>query len=142
MAATLAEACRFLLDQNLPDGELRSQVFSKTPHADLPKALDQITALIRPPDDVFYQELEAQYRSVRRYLPTVLKYLRFESSPAGKDVVAAFDWLRASLAQVQRARRLPARSSPSLGGVMSCGRMAKSMPMPTPFACWTGFIAP
>ena len=95
-AATLAEACRFLLDQNLSDGELRRQVFSKTPHADLQKALDQVTALIRPPDDVFYQELEAQYRSVRRYLPTVLKYLRFESSPAGEDVVAAFNWLRAS----------------------------------------------
>lgn len=94
-AAILAEACRFLLDQKLPDGELRSQVFSKTPHVDLQKALDQVTALIRPPDDVFYQELEAQYRSVRRYLPTVLKHLRFESSPAGEDVVAAFEWLRA-----------------------------------------------
>lgn len=93
-AATLVEACRILLDQDLSEGELRSQVFSKTTPADLQRALDQVEALIRPPDDVFYQELEGQYRSVRRYLPTVLKCLRFEASPAGKDIVAAFDWLR------------------------------------------------
>ncbi len=106
-AATLAEACHFLLDQELSDGDLRNQVFSKIPRTDLKMALAQVTALIRPSNDVFYQELEARYRSVRRYLPTVLKHLRFKFSPAGKEVVAAYDWLRAIEDQPQPREEAP-----------------------------------
>jgi hypothetical protein len=34
--------------------------------------LGDVGALTRPPDDVFYKELVSRYRSVRRFLPTVL----------------------------------------------------------------------
>ncbi len=95
-ASILAEACSFLLDPVLPDEELRNQVFSKTSREDLENARAQVTSLIRPSDDVFYQELETQYRSVRRYLPAVLEHLHFDSIPAGKDVVTAFNWLRST----------------------------------------------
>jgi TnpA family transposase len=106
-ACILAEACGILLDQRLPDGELRNQVFSKTSRVDLEDALAQVTSLIRPSDDVFYQELEAQYRSVRRYLPAALEHLRFDSSPAGKDVVTAFNWLRSTAGQRQPEKEAP-----------------------------------
>ena len=42
--------------------------------------------LIRPADDVYFLALEARYRSVRRFLPDLLKHIRFGSSPAGRGV--------------------------------------------------------
>jgi TnpA family transposase len=93
-AGTLADACRILLDPDLPDEKLRTQVFATTPRPKLEKALAEVNTLIRPSDDVYYQELQERYRSIRRYLPAVLKHLHFGSSPAGEQVVAAFEWLR------------------------------------------------
>jgi hypothetical protein len=93
-AITLAEACRFLLDPMLPDGELRTAVFARIPPPLLAEALGAVNALTRPPDDVFYHELVARYRSVHRFLPTVLNHLRFGASPGGQPVVKALDYLR------------------------------------------------
>jgi len=93
-AATLVDACCLLLDPTLPDKKLRSKVFEKIPQAVLESALASVTALIRPSDNVYYLELAERYRSVRGYLPAVLKHLRFEAGPAGESVVAAFNWLR------------------------------------------------
>jgi len=75
-ATTLAEACQFLLDATLPDSELRTAVFTCIPPNMLAQALGDVGALTRPPDDVFYKELVARYRRVRRFLPTVLKRIR------------------------------------------------------------------
>jgi TnpA family transposase len=94
-AGTLAEACRILLDVDAPGEDLRQQVLSIIPRDQLERALIEVKTLIRPSNDVYYQELQARYRSVRNYLPSVLKYIRFGASPAGKEIVAAFDWLRA-----------------------------------------------
>jgi hypothetical protein len=85
-AATLADVCRVLLDPALPDDRVRRRVFEKIPQPLLERELENVEALIRPPDDVFYKELDARYAAVRRYLPMVLKHLRFEASPAGKPV--------------------------------------------------------
>jgi hypothetical protein len=74
-AAALAEVCRLILDPELPDKSLRKKVFAKIPRAALENALEQVTALIRPPDDVYYQELSGHYRSVRGYLPHVLNHV-------------------------------------------------------------------
>jgi hypothetical protein len=81
---TLAEACHFLLDSVLPDSELRTAVFTRIPPNMLAQALGDVGALTRPPDDVFYKELLARYRSVRWFLPTVLKHIRFGASPCGE----------------------------------------------------------
>lgn len=93
-AILLAAACRLLLDPVVVDVELRPQVFARVPQNTLTQALDNVDALTRPPDDVFYGELEKRYGKVRRFLPTLLKQVHFGASPAGKPVVAAFDWLR------------------------------------------------
>ena len=60
------------------------------------EALEAVETLVRPPDDVYYRELTGRYRGVRRFLPAVLKYLRFETNPAGEPVVEAFKWLGAN----------------------------------------------
>ena len=93
-AAALAEACHLLLDHDVPDESLRRKVFAKIPRAALENALERVSVLIRPPDDVYYQELSEHYRSVRGYLPHVLTHICFEAAPAGRPLLAACDWLR------------------------------------------------
>ena len=66
--------------------------------------MENVDALIRPPGDVFYKELDARYAAVRRYLPMVLKHVRFEASPAGKPVVQAYDWLRDNIHGMVRSK--------------------------------------
>ena len=48
----------------------------------------------RPPDDVFYTELQTRYRRVRLFLPTLLHQVHFEAAPAGAAVVAALEYLK------------------------------------------------
>lgn len=93
-ATQLAVACRPLLDPNCLDGDLRSAVFTQVPREALEQALKSVDALVRPPDDVYYRELNARYRSVRRFLPTLLRSIQFGASPAGDPVVRALAWLR------------------------------------------------
>lgn len=106
-ALTLAETCALLLDEAVPDRELRSRMLARTPLEVLQQALRQVQALTRPPHDVYFRELDHHYRSVRRYLPALLEHLRFGASPAGAPVVAALDWLR-----VNASRAKPANDAP------------------------------
>ena len=59
--------------------------------------MDGVNALIRPADDVYYRELDAKYKTVRRFLPALVEHVRFVANTAGKPVVAAFEWLKANL---------------------------------------------
>jgi len=93
-ATLLADACQVVLDTTLPDKTLRKALFAKVPRDILARALQEVSNLVRPPDDVFYSELSERYRRIRRFLPFVLENLRFGASPAGEAVVAAYEWLR------------------------------------------------
>ncbi|KZC17191.1 MULTISPECIES: Tn3 family transposase [Rhodanobacter] len=93
-ATLLADACQVVLDTTLPDKTLRKTLFAKVPRDILARALQEVSNLVRPPDDVFYSELSERYRRIRRFLPFVLENLRFGASPAGEAVVAAYEWLR------------------------------------------------
>lgn len=95
-AATLASACQMVLDQRLPDAELRARVFEKISRDTLIEALEGVNTLIRPADDVYFQELDAKYKTVRRFLPTLLAHIHFGANAAGAPLVAALDWLRAN----------------------------------------------
>ncbi|WP_205205136.1 Tn3 family transposase [Azonexus hydrophilus] len=106
-AATLASACQMLLDTSLPDGDLRTRLFEKIPRNALTLALEGVNALIRPADDVYYQELDAKYKTVRCFLPALVEHIRFGTNVAGQPVVAAFDWLRSNI-----ARKKPGNDAP------------------------------
>ena len=106
-ATLLAGACKALLDETLPDSELRTAVFAKTPRDVLAQAMENVCGLVRPPHDVYFRELNARYRHVRLFLPALVKHIRFEASPAGKPVVAAFDWLRANATRTKPANDAP-----------------------------------
>ena len=107
-AATLACACEMMLDPSLPDAEVRARLFEKIPRDMLTLALHGVNTLIRPADNVYYRELDAKYRAVRRYLPTLLEHIRFDANVAGRPVVAAFDWLQANIA----AKKKPDTDAP------------------------------
>ena len=106
-AATLAAACKVVLDSSISDDNVRARLFNELPRITLEKALEEVTALIRPANDVYYLALEERYRSVRRFLPDLLKHIRFGFSPAGKGVAASLDWLQLNL-----PRRKPEDDAP------------------------------
>lgn len=92
-ASTLAEACRMVLDPNLPDGELRERVYAAIGRDALAQALNDVRGLVRPPNDVFYTELEARKGTVTRFLPTLLRVIRFDANPAAQPLAQALKWL-------------------------------------------------
>lgn len=53
-----------------------------------------VESLVRPPDDIYYTELENRYRSLRLFIPSLLKHIAFGASPAGKPVVEGYEWLK------------------------------------------------
>ena len=94
---TLARACQMLLDTSFPDAEVRPRVFEIIARDTLSLALNGVNALIRPADNVYYRELDAKYKTVRRYLPTLVEHIRFGANADGRPVAAAFDWLQANI---------------------------------------------
>ena len=69
-------------------------VFARVPRATLAEAIGTLSTLVRPPDDVFYTELQTRCRRVRLFLPTLLHQVHFEAAPAGAAVVAALEYLK------------------------------------------------
>jgi TnpA family transposase len=106
-AATLVHACQLLLDTSVPDAELRTTLFEKIPRDSLTRALEGVNALIRPADNVYFRELDAKYRTVRRYLPALVEHVRFGANAEGKPVVAGFEWLQGNI-----ARKKPGNDAP------------------------------
>ncbi|MDB0554555.1 hypothetical protein LBW46_26485, partial [Ralstonia solanacearum] len=66
-----------------------------------------MNTLIRPADDVYFNELDARFRTVRRFLPTLIEQIHFAANVAGEPLVAALDWLGTNL-----ACRKPAKDAP------------------------------
>ena len=75
-ATILAKACRILLDPALSDDTLRAQVDAAVGHNTLAQALEDVNALTRPPNDVFYLELQKKQATVNRFLPKLLRIIR------------------------------------------------------------------
>lgn len=93
-ATILADACRVVLDAEQPDDALRSEIFKQIPREILAQALEKVEALVRPPDDVYYRELQQRHRRIRLFFPMLVKHISFDASPAGMPVVAGIEWIR------------------------------------------------
>lgn len=98
-ATTLAKVCAMLLDIGLPDLHLRTMIFEQFPRETLAKTLKETLSLVRPPDNVFYRELQARYRRIRIFLPKLLQHIQFSASPAGKAIAAALTYLQKNFSQ-------------------------------------------
>jgi hypothetical protein len=75
-AAVLAKACQLMLDESIPNSALREQLFKEISQEALCDAVDCVTRLMRPKDDVHFQELDKKYRTIRLFLPTLLSNIQ------------------------------------------------------------------
>lgn len=98
-AAILAKVCQLILDDSLPDAELRAQLFKAVSQEKLTEAVDRVTTLIRPQNKIHFKELDKRYRTIRLFLPTLLTHVRFEGNANGKQLLAALEWLQNNLTQ-------------------------------------------
>lgn len=92
-ASTLAAACRMVLDPNLPATELREHIYQAIGYDTLAKALTDVSGLVRPTDDVFFSALMSKLPTVKRFLPTLLRVLKFEANPSAYPLLQALQWL-------------------------------------------------
>ena len=92
-ASQLGQGCRLILDSAVPDAELRPAIFKALQREDLEAALKQVDMLVRPPEDMYYKELQQSWGRIRHFLPLLLKTLHFGSTPAGKSVAEALEYL-------------------------------------------------
>jgi hypothetical protein len=93
-ALTLSKACALVLNVAVNDGDLRAVVFAVVPQTALEAAVAQVDSLTRPPDDPYFDELLAQHRRIRRFLPRLVRTVGFGAMPAGQPVLKALQYLR------------------------------------------------
>jgi TnpA family transposase len=93
-AITVKAACDLMVEQACPYQDVRAKVMLNVGPRKLMAAMATIDELTRPPDDRYYPELQAKYRSVRRYLPHVLTSIQFKGTQAATPIVEALDFLK------------------------------------------------
>ena len=103
----LSKVCALVLDDAVEDADLRTAVFAVVPPAALEAAVAQIDSLTRPPDDPYFDELLAQHRRIRRFLPHFVRIVGFGAMPAGQPVLKALQHLRKIEDGGARGKALP-----------------------------------
>ncbi|MBP9681710.1 MAG: Tn3 family transposase [Bacteriovorax sp.] len=91
---TLVDACKLLLNSELPDNEVRSTIYTIVGHETLIDAVQKASSLIRPPGNVFYHELKQKKNMVKKFLPALLRVINFDSNQAGKSLIQSLEWLK------------------------------------------------
>jgi TnpA family transposase len=92
-ALLLRDACEVILDEKCENSEVREAVFAKIPKDELLEASLLVSALARPSDEHQRKELIERYTRVRRFLPKLLKTIKFHATPAGGAVKRALEYL-------------------------------------------------
>ena len=101
-ALQLAGVGRLILQPEVTDEQLRHAIFLALPREELATVVTQIEEVARPPEDLYYEELQQQWRRVRRFLPAFLATIQFGATPAGEPIRAALDELTLQEQHVQR----------------------------------------
>ena len=92
-ALSLRDACLFVLDDDLPDAELRHVIFSQIPREQLLEAADLVGQESVRHAPHYYNHLDSHYRSVRLFLLRFLNHMAFTGTPAGRPVLEAWQFL-------------------------------------------------
>jgi len=91
-ALTLRQGWGLLLEQG--EGDPRGAVFAAVPREVIEAAMARVDALIRPADDPYFDELLAQHRRVRRFLPGLARAVHLGATPAARALLTAVQHLR------------------------------------------------
>jgi len=92
-ALLLSTACAPLIDPECPAPFVRAIALALIPREELAQAINQIETLARPAEVDIQPELIERYHLVRRFVPTLLRTLRFNGTPAGRPVLKALAFL-------------------------------------------------
>jgi len=90
-ALTLRQGWGLLLEQG--EGDPRQAVFATVPRETIEAAMARVDALARPAGDPYFDELLAQHRRVRRFLPGLVRAAHLGATPAAKPLLAAVQHL-------------------------------------------------
>lgn len=101
----LYTACEVLFDPQCHDANVRTAVFARIPPDQLRAAMALVQAIARPEVDPYYDQLLAQYTTVRRFLPALLDTMEFQGTAAGQPVLEALAYLH----------RIEGQRKPNLG---------------------------
>ena len=94
-ALVLRDVARVVRDPHCRDPEVRAIVATLHGEATIDAAIAVVDALARPPDDHYQREIVAQYPTLRRFLPTLLRTLRFDGIPGTRPLREALAFLAA-----------------------------------------------
>ncbi|HYU73530.1 MAG TPA: Tn3 family transposase [Ktedonobacteraceae bacterium] len=84
-----------LLDSTHPDPQVREKVYEQIAQEALTQACTLVGELARPADEEQqYQQLLGKYATVRVFLPTLLRTVTFEATPAGLPILEAVTFLK------------------------------------------------
>lgn len=92
-ALKLRDAGAVILDEAMPDIDVRAAVLALVSRDALAAAVERVGRLAEPPDDTFFAELRKRSRTFR-YVPALLRGLELEAAPAGKALLDAVAHLR------------------------------------------------
>jgi TnpA family transposase len=93
-ALRLTQAGEVLLDLSNKDVDVRSLVFAIVSAEQLTLAVAKVKALVRPPEDKYYDLMLSRWRHVRLFLPKLLDTINFEGTEAVEAILEAWQFLR------------------------------------------------
>ena len=93
-ALRLTQAGEVLLDLSNQDVDVRSLVFAIVSAEQLTLAVAKVKALVRPPEDKYYDLMLSRWRHVRLFLPKLLDTINFEGTEAVEPILEAWQFLR------------------------------------------------
>jgi TnpA family transposase len=93
-ALQLSEVSRVVINDNCDDSQVREQIWRLITKEKLTEVVEKVESLARPPEDTYYQELLTKWRSIRIFLPTLLRVIEFASNKAGKPILDALNYLQ------------------------------------------------
>lgn len=93
-AGQLHKVCMVLLDETLSGDQIREEAFKKVPQSELESVLKVIANLTENSEGVYTPEMQDEYRRVRRFLPHLLKAIKFEGNPAGQPLLRAIEHIK------------------------------------------------
>lgn len=102
----LRRATAVILDEAVPDSEVRRAIFEAEPKENLEQAYEQSGRSMRPEDYNNFDFMEKQYARLRKFLPVAIRTLPFTGTLSAQPVLEGIECLREL--DAGKRRKLPA----------------------------------
>ncbi len=93
-ALVLAQACAFLLNEQVPDINVRQTIFKEIAKIKIQAATEKVGELTTEATDNSAKVISRKYRSARKFLPAFLELIEFTALPNTQSLKDAFELLK------------------------------------------------